>query len=160
MYEDKDLFIFDLDDTLLLHKVDKFNRKIYEDQLISFLHNLKNSGKILTLVTYNTYPEKFLNKNSIHHLFDYIYRPEIVPFNEYQNSNKFYENASIWVIGNTVKICTCKSIIIKEIIENYKCHLKKIIFFDDHKFNVDKVKKLGIDSILVDPFNGIPLPKI
>jgi hypothetical protein len=153
----KDLFIFDLDDTLFLHNLDEYNRKKYEDRLIPFLYNLKKSGKILTLVTYNTDPQKFLNEKSIGHLFDYIYMPSVMSFEEYQNSNKFYENSTVWITGRAVKICRCKGVIAQQILEKYSCSPEVCIFFDDHKPNVDKVKQLGIESVLVDPLVGIQL---
>lgn len=156
MYQNKDLFIFDLDDTLLLHNLDEYSRKKYEDQLIPFLYNLKNSGKILTLVTYNTNPQKFLNEKSICHLFDYIYSPLVMSLDEYQMSAKFYDNSSVWITQNTVKICTCKVVITQQIIEKYTCTPEKTIFFDDYKVTVNKVKQLGVESVLVDPVKGIP----
>lgn len=152
-YQNKELFIFDLDDTLFLHYG---NQKIYETELIPFLVNLKNEGKILAIVTYNTQPEKFLTRFPIS-LFDYIYKPTVMSLVDYRISNKIYENCSIWMVRNTVRICMCKSIIVKDILQKYDCSPEKTIFFDDHPLNVSKVKQLGVESILVDPLTGIPL---
>lgn len=157
MYHDKELFIFDLDDTLILHNVDLDLRKQYEDKLIPFLNNLKYNGKILTLVTYNTNPTVFLNKYDILHLFDYIYSPQLLTFEEYAMSSDIHHNSTIWISGKIVRVCVCKSVIVKQILEKFNCTNDKTIFFDDHSLNIKKVEQLGIQSILVDPLKGIPI---
>jgi HAD superfamily phosphatase (TIGR01681 family) len=123
------LFIFDLDNTLLLWKVTSNYKLEYEHKLKTFLKKLKKNNYILAIASHNTSPRYYLRKMSIDGYFDYI-------IGEYPRS----------------KYC-----MILEILNNINNNIKKddIIFFDDLDSNIEECKKNGIISIKVDPKKGI-----
>ena len=47
-----------------------------------------------------------------------------------------------------------------EIIDKYNCNTNEIIFFDDSIHNINEVKSLGINSILVSDKIGINIDEI
>jgi FMN phosphatase YigB (HAD superfamily) len=162
-----DLYIFDLDDTILLHSSNKEYREKYERKVISFLETLQKRGKKLALVTYNTNPRFYLEELGIYHLFSYIYTPYITSFDNYKSESfdiKQLDDSTVWIRrggkGSFVTICKNKHVIIKELLDNLSIPNHKAIFFDDHKLHITSVEKLGVKSILSDPLLGIPFDKI
>jgi HAD superfamily phosphatase (TIGR01681 family) len=136
---DYKVFVFDLDNTLYLHNVDAMQRKIYNEQVKVFLENLKSSGKILCIATHNKNPTIYLDALKITSLFHHIILEK--------------KNVSPWF--NTIHDYTGKDEMINELMSEIGCTKKEIIFFDDSVYNIDKVKSIGVDSILVSEKTGI-----
>lgn len=157
MYEHKKIFIFDLDNTLVLHDAQEPYKSEYHSKIISYLKDLKNKDKLVCLVTYNPYPKVILN--DLIHLFDYIYSPELIPFAEYIFSNKDdevrFKNCTPWRCGDNISLCKDKSIVIKDILSQFNCKYYQAIFFDDNPNHIKSVRDIGIESILVNPLKGI-----
>jgi HAD superfamily phosphatase (TIGR01681 family) len=70
--ENYKVFVFDLDDTLYLHRVNYDYRIEYTKKIREFLQSLRDMGKILCLATHNKSPYHYLNKMDISELFDEI----------------------------------------------------------------------------------------
>lgn len=121
------VYIFDLDNTLLLWKVDKYYRYEYEYNLKEFLENLKCNNHILAIASHNMTPRHYLKNMDICQLFDYI-------IGEYPRK---------------------KSDMIVEILENVKGKKEDVIFFDDLNSNIEDCENNGIKSIKVDPIKGL-----
>ncbi len=147
----KEMYIFDLDDTLILK-----NNEEYKINIVEKIKQLKKFGKKISLVTFNSYPDEWINSNEIE--FDYVYKPDMININEEETymkgKNKF--EFIIWVIGNQKKICRNKSKVIEEMLEKFKIDPNNAIFFDDYYRNIESVSKIGVESILVNPSVGIP----
>lgn len=154
----KKLYIFDLDDTILLRNVqDTMYKEKYEKELRERLKDLKKKNKKLAIATYNSKPENVLIQLRILHLFDYIYQPTELPFDKYKSNVRDLRNATVWTIGNHVKICWKKNIMVEKIMKNLKCSKEETIYFDDYINNVYDVEKLGVKTIHVNKTIGIPL---
>jgi len=121
------VYVFDLDNTLLLWKVDKYYKYEYESNLKEFLENLKCKNHILAIASHNMSPRYYLKKMDIYELFDYI-------IGEYPRK---------------------KSDMIVEILKNVNKIKKDVIFFDDLDSNIIECKENGIKSIKVDFKKGV-----
>lgn len=126
------VYVFDLDNTLLLRKVDTCYKYKYESNLKEFLENLKSKNHILAIASHNRSPRYYLKEMEIFELFDYI-------IGEYPRE---------------------KSDMIVEILENVKGKKEDVVFFDDLNFNIEETKKNGIISIKVDPLKGLDFESI
>ena len=126
------VYIFDLDNTLLLWKVDKYYKYEYEYELKKFLENLKCKNHILAIASHNMTPRYYLKNMDIFQLFDYI-------IGEYPRK---------------------KSDMIVEILENVKGKKEDVIFFDDLNSNIEDCEKNRIISIKVDPMKGLDFESI
>jgi hypothetical protein len=159
MYEFKKIFIFDLDDTLYLHHADLSFKKEYHRNILTFLKDLKKDNKLICLVTYNVNPKRLLNDSIC--LFDYVYSPKLLSLSEYLNDHNIdIEHYTPWICNDKVTLCKDKSIVIKEILSKFNCESYQAIFFDDNKVHIKAVQKIGIETVLVNPLKGIPIPKI
>jgi FMN phosphatase YigB (HAD superfamily) len=132
-------------------------KETYEKELRKRLIDLKKKNKKLAIATYNSDPEQVLIKLRILHLFDYIYQPTELTYNQYISNVRYLKNATVWTIGNNVKICWNKNIMVEKIMKNLKCSNDETIFFDDYINNVYDVEKLGVKTIHVNKNVGIPL---
>jgi HAD superfamily phosphatase (TIGR01681 family) len=142
--EDYKVFVFDLDDTLYLHRVNVEYREEYTIKIRNFLNSLKKSGKILCLATHNKSPSHYLHEMKIYDLFhEIIYETRDV--NPYKNSIFEYTN---------------KKDMIQEILEKTNVTNEDVIFFDDHSYNINEVQSIGIQSVYVSPKTGIIIDKI
>jgi HAD superfamily phosphatase (TIGR01681 family) len=142
--DDYKVFVFDLDDTLYLHRVSIEYREKYTIKIREFLYLLKKSGKIVCLATHNKSPYHYLHKMEIYDVFhEIIYETRDV--NPYKNSILEYTN---------------KKDMIQEILEKTNVTNEDVVFFDDHSYNIDEVKSLGIESVYVSPKTGILLENI
>lgn len=121
------VYIFDLDDTLYLRRVDNEYKKIYESNVKEFLNKLKNNNNILAIASHNMSPRYFLRTMNIDIYFDYI-------IGEYPRK---------------------KSDMIVEILKNVNKVKEDVIFFDDLNSNILECKENGIKSIKVDFKKGI-----
>jgi HAD superfamily phosphatase (TIGR01681 family) len=142
--EDYKVFVFDLDDTLYLHRVDAEYREEYTIKIREFLYSLKESGKIVCLATHNKSPYYYLHKMEIYDLFHEI----------------IYERKDVHPSLNSILEYTNKKDMIQEILEKTNVTNEDVVFFDDHSYNIDEVKSLGIESIYVSPKTGILLENI
>ena len=157
MYEFKKIFIFDLDDTLFLHKVPECFRNEYHKKVAEFLKNLKANDKLICLVTYNINPKRLLN--DLIYLFDYIYSPELLSFHEYSKAELKFKDCTPWICNGQVSLCRDKAIVIKEILSKFNCSYYQAIFFDDNPNHIKSVQQIGIETVLVNPLKGIFIPK-
>jgi HAD superfamily phosphatase (TIGR01681 family) len=141
---DYKVFVFDLDNTLYLHKVDVIQKQIYHEQVKIFLQNLKDAGKILCIATHNKYPTLYLDRLKISSLFHYI----------------ISEQKKVHPMHNSIRDYTGKDEMIKELICKIGCTNEEIIFFDDAIYNTNKVESIGVKSILVSDQTGIEFDKL
>lgn len=141
---DYKVFVFDLDDTLYLHRVDWEYRQEYTQKIREFLQCLKDQGKILCLATHNRKPFYYLNKMDMYDMFD-----EIV-----------YEKKDVSPWSHSIYDYTNKKDMIQEILDKTNTSITDVVFFDDVHYNINEVKSLGIEAIRVSPITGIALDKI
>jgi len=136
---DYKVFVFDLDNTLYLHTVDMLYREEYNEEVIKFLQYLKENGKRICLATHNKNPFRILDKMEIHpDIFDaIIYQTEPV-----------LSSVDILTYTNKKKM-------IQNILHITNVSIQEIIFFDDMMYNIEQVKKMGIECIHVCPEIGI-----
>jgi FMN phosphatase YigB (HAD superfamily) len=115
----KQLYIFDLDDTLYLRTPMYSSRILYEECLKRCLLKLKNNNKILAIASHNSNPEKYLHKMGILHLFSYI-------IGEYPRQ---------------------KDTMVAEILQHTGVSIQNTVFFDDLEQNCYIVSKMGVDVV-------------
>lgn len=154
----KKLYIFDLDDTISLREIENTKyKKEYEEKLKEKLKTLKKNNIKLAIATYNSRPETILTELRILHLFDIIYKPTELLYDEYISNYRNIKNATVWIMGQIAKICWNKGIMVETIMKDLKCSKDETIYFDDYINNVYDVKKLGVRSVYVNKKVGIPL---
>jgi HAD superfamily phosphatase (TIGR01681 family) len=138
------VFVFDLDDTLYLHNVDFLYREEYTRKIKEFLLSLKNNGKILCLATHNKSPYHYLHKMDIYDIFHEI----------------IYEKRDVHPSLNSIYDYTNKKDMIQEILDKTDSTNEEVIFFDDHIYNINEVKSIGVETVRVSPTTGIILEKL
>lgn len=144
--KDYKIFVFDLDNTLCLHKVDKIYAEEYHKKVKNFLIYLKDNNKLLYIATHNLYPVDYLNMINIHPLlFNGIIK----------------ETKNVDPIRNSISDYTSKKDMILEILDkNSNLTKDDIIFFDDYEYNIDAVKSIDVKCIYVDELKGINFSEI
>lgn len=158
LYRNKKIFIFDLDDTLILNKN---NNNSYNIKITNFIKKLKNAGKIIGIATYNLDPVlalKIRNKELLCLLdHKHIIKPVKYPVKLREYINKYGKPN----FNTYDHLYYHKSYMIKELlsiinnIHNDDLTLNDIIFFDDQIQNINDCVNNGITSVLVDPEIGI-----
>lgn len=140
------IFVFDLDNTLYLHNVDNIYAEEYHKKVKNFLTYLKDNNKRLYIATHNFYPIDYLNQINISPLlFNGIIK----------------ETKNVHPMINRISDYTSKKDMILEILDkNSNLTKDDIIFFDDHQYNIDAVKSIGVKCIYVDEFKGINFSEI
>jgi HAD superfamily phosphatase (TIGR01681 family) len=139
------IFVFDLDNTLYLHKANFNYKEEYDEKVRTFLKELKMKNKILCILTHNRKPMMYLESMKIESFFDKI----------------IFETRNICGLSaNYISNYTPKDEMISIIIEEFKCNLNEIIFFDDNSYNIKQIESIGIESIKVSPKDGICLEEI
>lgn len=133
------VFVFDLDDTLYLHKVNINYKEKYDEKVRAFLKELKAKNKILCILTHNRRPMMYLKSMKIDKFFDKI----------------VFETKDIF--DKCITNYTPKNEMISIIIKEFKCNLNEIIFFDDNDYNIKQIESMGIESVKVSPKHGIYL---
>lgn len=124
----KQLYIFDLDDTLYLRTmrgycdIDKFHKYIKD-----IIFKLHKSGKILCVASHNKNVENCLEKLGILDLFTYI-------IGEYPRNKKT---------------------MVLEILDNMKMTGDQAVFFDDLIKNIRDVSELGVESHWLESNLGV-----
>lgn len=150
------LFVFDYDDTIDLRKATQTYRKEYFLKLVNHFKFLKEKGKKLAIISYNSNLTNNLKNVNIYQYFDYIYSPLIIPLDEYYNvENKKFHNERVVMLRNRVIVYEDKGKVLGRILEKLKIDKKEAIFFDDISYNIKSVNKIGVEAILVDPIIGI-----
>lgn len=142
--QDYKVFVFDLDDTLYLHNVDLLYREEYTRKVKEFLQLLKDSGKILCLATHNKSPYTYLHKMDIYDIFNEI----------------IYETRNVHPSLNSIYDYTNKKYMIQEILDKTNSKHDEVIFFDDHMYNINEVKSIGVETVYVSPQTGIMIEKL
>jgi HAD superfamily phosphatase (TIGR01681 family) len=138
---DYKIFVFDLDDTLVLHKAEKPYALEYKSRMIKFLVSLKKQGKFIYIVSHNREPDEVLYYNNIPlYLFDDI----------------LGETKLLSKHVNKIEEYTSKKDMVIKILNRHKDLAKDdLVFFDDHKYNIKQVESINVKSILVDKYIGI-----
>lgn len=142
--KDYKVFVFDLDDTLYLHKVESEYREEYTAKIRELLYSLKRRGKIVCLATHNKLPYHYLDKMNIYDVFHEI----------------IYERRNVNPRIHSIYEYTSKRDMIKEIVERTNVLNEDVVFFDDHEYNINEVKSLGIESVYISSKTGIIIDKI
>lgn len=143
--KDYKIFVFDLDNTLYLHKVDQNYAKIYHKKVKNLLVYLKDNDKILYIATHNFNPDNYLNRINISpSLFNGIIK----------------ETKDVHPMLNSINDYTSKKDMILEIVEQTCLTTDDIVFFDDHNFNIKEVEKVNVKSVYVDDLKGIDFSEI
>lgn len=131
-YKDIDLHIFDYDGTLYLYQYENQDHEIkYASYIKNKLIELKKMGKKIAIASHNCYAEYFLRQKYDRSLFDM-----------FVCDNRFH-----------------KDIMVSHILENLNVDPSNAIFYDDVKFNTERVNKLGVNTYHVDK-DGIDFEKI
>lgn len=134
-YKDKQLHIFDYDNTLYLDRsVDSEKREIYKKYVIDRIKELKKEGKLIAMASHNICAS------------DYIY----------MKYNEIYRCFDMFIC----EYPRDKDVMVSKILEELNCKPEQAIFYDDLEKNVNLVKNLGVYCYLVDEFVGIEFEKI
>jgi HAD superfamily phosphatase (TIGR01681 family) len=136
LLKDYNIFVFDLDNTLYLHKVEN---ESYHKKVKNFLVYLKDNNKKLYVATHNFYPKNLLDKLNITELFDGIIK----------------ETKDVYPTLNSIMEYTNKKDMILEILKDSDFTTDDVIFFDDHEYNIHQVNSINVKCICVDEFKGI-----
>lgn len=155
---DKEIYVFDYDDTLRLHTIKEKERQIYEDKLYSFMVYLKNQNKKIYLVSYNLNPFKSSLTKSFNErfkkLFDGLVYPQPIEYDEFQNSDVKYDYT---YMSGYFYVYTPKYLDILDIAKKHNVPTNQIVFFDDNRHQIELARKANIPSIHVSIKFGIPL---
>lgn len=155
MWGSKKVYIFDLDNTLILHNSREPYKSEYHNKVSFGLKRLKSDGKMLCLVTYNTNPASVLK--DLTHLFDHVYTPDMITLDEYRSNSERFVDSTVWMCSKNVRICKNKAIVINDLLKNLDdVSPNQVIFFDDNLNHVCAVQRLGVLSVPVNPVKGIP----
>lgn len=145
---DKDLmdykiFVFDLDNTLYLHKI---ANRLYHNSLPHNLQVLKDNNKKLYVATHHTFPFPLLETLGIQDMFD----------------NIIYERKDVHSESCTIDDYTSKQDMINEILleSGSQYTVDDVVFFDDHYYNIEDVSSMGVRCIYVDELKGVDFEEI
>lgn len=116
------LVIFDLDETLVHHKMDGVYMYKYVEPVLKYL---KSNNIRITLASYNTIASSVLNNFKIKHYFELI-------------------ETECWIYG-----CDYKEYMLKKIISTTRVDTDKILFIDDNQQMINTGEKLGIQTELI-----------
>lgn len=154
---DKELYIFDYDDTLRLHTIREQERQLYESKLFNFLTNLKQKNKKIYLVSYNIRPFQSCFTKSFNErfqaFFDGLVYPQPIHYTQFKGTKHSYTS-----VGSNYYIYNPKHLDILDIAKKHDVPKDKIVFFDDNIEQIKLAKEAGIPSIHVSIKFGIPLP--
>ena len=126
------LYIFDFDHTLCLHRLGPARRAEYETRLRAFLGNLRQNGHKLAVTSSNGQAREGLVNMDMDHFFHEIVADPTRAKKE-----------MVLAVTSSFPDVTKDS----------------VIFFDDDADNIEEVANLGITSICVSSFSGVPIPK-
>lgn len=132
-YIDKRLHIFDYDETLYSNSTYENNKK-YKTYIINTILDLKQKGKLIAMASHNINAESYFYRiyPEIYHCFDMFVCE--YPLN--------------------------KDIMVASILDNLNCKPDEAIFYDDRKYNIERVEQLGVFCYLVDETIGIKFEDI
>jgi HAD superfamily phosphatase (TIGR01681 family) len=154
----KNLFVFDFDDTLNLHSVNVYEKRLYENKIINILKNLKKENKTLAIASHGS-PVFYLKMLNIFDLFQFIILPFSVNIDDYKSGNFkqcLYGIQFIKLTETSAYIYPSKADMIHDILMQTNFTKEETVFFDNEPENIKNVNRYGVESILVDPLIGIP----
>lgn len=127
-YLDKRLHIFDYDETLYINNTYE-NKIAYQHYIIKIIKDLKQKGKLIAMASHNIEAESYFSSRY----------PEI------------YNCFDMFVCKYPMN----KDLMVSNILELLNCKPHEAIFYDDRKYNIERVEKLGVFCYLVDETKGI-----
>lgn len=132
-YLDKRLHIFDYDETLYINSTYE-NKIAYQNYIINTIKELKRQGKLIAMASHNVDAQYYF----------YNRYPEI------------YNCFDMFICEYPLN----KDIMVARILDKLKCTSDEAIFYDDRKYNIDLVEKLGLFCYLVNTTTGIKFEEI
>ena len=128
------LFIFDLDNTLLINNLTSSEKHI-PDEIKSILNRIKEKGHMITIASHNSDPIYFLDKFEIKHLF----------------------NSSVYGCSTYDQKGHSKVEHFNKLIKYYQGRFEpnRMIFFDDYLKYVLEARRLGIKGVQVNCVTGV-----
>lgn len=143
--KDYKIFVFDLDETLFLKKVDPVFADDYHKKVQSFLTFLKENNKLLYIATHNSFPNGALNFLGINSILDGVIK----------------ETRDVNPVANDIEDYTDKKDMILEILDNHKdLSTEDVVFFDDNDYNIKKVENINVKCVYIDNTVGIKFSDI
>lgn len=140
--KDYKIFVFDLDNTILLHETSQEYSMNYNKKLKKTLLDLKANGKSLYIATHNFYPEKYLIRIGLSpSLFNGIIK----------------ETKDVHCLTHKIEDFTSKKDMVLDILKRSKSSPEEVLFFDDVDYNTKQVEEINVKSILVNRLTGIDL---
>ena len=136
------VLVFDLDDTLYLHKVCEASED-YHREIKQYLRTLKLNNKTLCIASHHSNPTVLLEKINIKNLFEHI----------------IFEKKKLNGYINNISEYTNKKDMILEIMQKTNCRKEDIIFFDDNIFNILQVESMNVRCVLVGD-TGIEIDRL
>lgn len=164
MILNKNFYIFDLDDTLILTSYyDNYCLPVeYNNKVKNYLNYLKLHDKKIVLTTYNSNPHKILKDLGILNLFDAIEQPIMIDLKEYDElikTNKLNKNDCNFIKtknNEKIRVYYKKSIMVQKLLKQFNMASNESVFMDDTIENIKDVnKKLNIDCLFVKKNIGI-----
>lgn len=132
-YLDKRLHIFDYDETLYINNTYE-NKIAYQHYIIKIIKDLKQRGKLIAMASHNIEAESYF----------------------YSRYHEIYNCFDMFVCKYPLN----KDIMVSNILEKLNCKPHEAIFYDDRKYNIERVEKLGVFCYLVDETKGIKFEDI
>lgn len=143
--KDYKIFVFDLDETLFLSKVNLKYAEDYHKKIKVFLSYLKTNDKLLYIATHNSFPNGALNFLGINSILDGVIK----------------ESRDVNPVANDIEDYTNKKDMILEILDNHKnLSTEDVVFFDDNVYNIKKVENINVKCVYVDNTVGINFSEI
>lgn len=132
-YLDKRLHIFDYDETLYINSTYE-NKIAYQNYIINTIKELKRQGKLIAMASHNVDAQYYF----------------------YNRCPEIYNCFDMFVCEYPLN----KDIMVARILDKLKCTSDDAIFYDDRKYNIDLVEKLGVFCYLVNTTTGIKFEEI
>lgn len=143
--KDYKIFVFDLDETLFLSKVNLKYAEDYHKKIKVFLSYLKTNDKLLYIATHNRFPNGALNFLDINSILDGVIK----------------ETRDVNPVANDIEDYTDKKDMILEILDNHKdLSTEDVVFFDDNDYNIKKVENINVKCVYIDNTVGINFSEI
>lgn len=139
--KDYKIFVFDLDNTLVLHKAESNYASEYHMKVKHFLIYLKDNEKKIYLATHNSNPAEYLTKIDV---------PPLL-FNDIIKETKDLDP----IFNNIMDYTSKKDMILEILHNNTDLTTSDIVFFDDHPYNINEVESINVKSVYVDELKGI-----
>lgn len=153
LYDQKKLFIFDLDETLIsMIKYNKYDR----EKIVQILKKLKDDDKKIAIASHNSNPVRTLaGYPGLYELFDKddilgpIRKSNYDIKDEYKIYDHYVENR------DSVVFYPAKSEMIKQLANKHCIDLDDVIFFDDDKGYIKQSLDINVTGILLEGKIGL-----